>query len=252
MNSSTERQDLELKPGDTDSGGRVVSRVFDKTDTYIVYETVGGGLHCSDPNEAFKPTPEFTQLLESVGGLVASLPRTAKRVGASRAFAATLWFRGQHDQAIGSLRSTEDRLRRIMLRQARLIYLSGTVTSLAAVAGLTFMTSSRLSERSLSYFLVSMSGAAGALVSVVTRGGLPHADVLDDRWGTFAYGIVRSLISIIFAVQTYLLVLGGVLLPSLAGSTERLLVLAFVAGFSEKLVPEAVIHQAISGGAHAS
>ena len=87
----------------------------------------------------------------------------------------------------------------------------------------------------------------GAFVSVAVRGQPPAFDVLEDRRATFAYGVVRTMVAMTFASLMYLLVLGQILLPELAkDSIARLLVVAFIAGFSEKFVPEAVIHHAIS------
>ncbi len=137
---------------------------------------------------------------------------------------------------------------RAFMRPARLLYISGAFLAVLVGMVISVAAASRGSTASKTWCLVALFGALGAFVSIALRGQPATLDALEDWKATLAYGLVRAMVAIVFAALMYLLVLGGVFLPELASEPgARLLVVAFVAGFSEKLVPEAVIHQAIGG-----
>lgn len=251
MNSTSDQNDLSLRVGDTDSHGEKVARVFDRVDQkYAIYETESGSLKCCDAGIQLTRDERIDRALIAIGDLITVDPKLGRKYNSLRALGITYWCRDDRPAAARVLEQTHEALRRVFGRRARLYYISGS----SVVAILVLIASAMLSRflpGLLVWSLVALFGALGAFVAAAIRTNPPSMDVLEDLNATIGYGVTRSAVAIIFAIVMYLLVLGGVLLPELAReSTFRLLVLAFVAGFSEKLVPEAVIHQAIGGGPH--
>jgi hypothetical protein len=248
--STNTQTDLNLKEGDTDSYGAKVVAVYDRDDSkYIIYEDSQGNLKCGDHGIKLSASAEINSAIMKIAELFTISPSLGKKYNSHRALGIRHWCRGEVAEASQALEDTFQMMDRTFSRRARLLYISGSTvvcgvmliaSILSALQGRTTMTT---------WSLVFLFGALGAFVSVAIKLRSPSLDVLDDKSATFFYGIVRSIVAIVFASLMYLLVLGGVLLPGLVSEgAPRLLVLAFVAGFSEKLVPEAVIHQAIGAG----
>ncbi len=252
MISIDAKTDLQLRAGDTDSYGDQVTQVYDRAEgAYIIYQVSNGALKCGDHGIKLEAHEKVTHLVMKIGDLFAVSPALARKYNSHRAFGFRFWCRGETEAAAQAFEETFGLMLRSFTRRARLLYISGSflviLFALVALAAAAYTGST--SYRTWS--LIALFGAVGASVSVALRGQPPTLDVLEDYPATLLYGIVRALVAVVFALLVYLLVLGGVLLPDLAReSSSRLLVLAFVAGFSEKLVPEAVIHQAIGGGGH--
>ncbi len=252
MISTGAEDDLKLRVGDTDSHGDVVTRMYDRVDgKYIIYEIASGALKCGDTGIQLQQDEAITRSLMKIGDLIAVNPKLAKKYNSHRALGIRLWCRGETQAAARALNETFEMMLRTFVRRARLVYISGSFLVILAALAISASAAYLGAAGSRTWCLVSLFGALGAFVSAALRGQPPTLDVLEDRSATLAYGIVRAMIAIVFAFLMYLLVLGGVFLPELAHEPgSRLLVLAFAAGFSEKLVPEVVIHQAIGRVGH--
>lgn len=248
MISTNEETDLTLRVGDTDSHGDKVTFIYDRAPgKYVIYEVENGALKCGDYGVQLQHHEKITGPLLKISDLFAVSPKLAKKYNSHRAFGIRHWCRGDGDAAAQALDATFEMMFRAFTRRARLLYLSGTALAILCTLIAVGLTAYFGATALKMWCLVWLFGALGAFVSVALRGQPPTLDVLEDRKATVAYGGVRTAVAMVFASLMYLLVLGGIFLPELAReSTARLLVLAFVAGFSEKLVPEAVIHHGIS------
>ena len=150
--------------------------------------------------------------------------------------------------AVAVLDSTRQMLARMLARRARLLYISGSATTFVVVA-LGVLLSLCISIAPLTeWVLLALMGSLGAFVSVSVRGQPPGTDVVEDAKATFVYGALRACVAIAFSLIMYLAIKGGIFLSGeVSDNWSRILVLAFVAGFSEKLVPEAIIKNAVEG-----
>jgi hypothetical protein len=225
-----------------------VSFVYDRAPgKYVIYEVENGALKCGDYGVPLQRDENINRALMKISDLFAVSPKLAKKYNSHRAFGIRHWCRGDREAAVQALDATFEMMHRAFTRRARLLYLSGTSLTIVCTSIAVGITEYFGATALKMWCLVWLFGSLGAFVSVALRGQPPTLDVLEDRKATVAYGIVRTVVAMVFASLMYLLVLGGILVPELAReSTARLLVLAFVAGFSEKPVPEAVIHHAIS------
>ncbi len=252
MISTSDEGDLGLKVGDTDSYGDKVLFVYDRADNkYIIYSTERGALKCGDFGITLQHSPQITLPMMRIGELFAVDPSLAKKYNSHRALGFRHWCRGETEAASQALETTYDLMYRAFTRRARLFYISGSFLVILIVLG--FLAASPYLGGPVirTWCLIALFGSIGAFVSVATSRQPPSVDVLEDWRAVILYGVVRALVAVIFAILVYLLVLGGILLTEVAReSISRLLVVAFVAGFSEKLVPEAIIHQAIGTAGH--
>ena len=222
--------DRDVKPGDTDSLGDVVARVYARTDTYSIYTTTmgamrGGGSPSPPPSEG------VAELLGSIGELVTLHPGTTARFNAARAFGLKLWFDGQLKPAETSLRNTFHGISAQIARRATLAYLLGAIAA------------SALASVGFSLGWQPAAGALGGFLSVAGGARRLDLDPSDDFRVLFVYGALRISIALVSSVIVLWLVDAGLLLNALTSRSPEYgrLVACAVAGFSEKLVPNSLL-----------
>lgn len=252
MISASDEGDLRLKVGDIDSHGDTVTFIYDRAENkYIIYSVSSGALKCGDFGIQLQHQPTITSPMMKIGDLFAVDPKLARKYDSHRALGIRHWCRGETEAAAQALEATYEFMYRAFTRRARLLYISGSFLVILVVLTILGVTTYFGAVTAMIWCLVSLFGSIGAFVSVSTSRQPPTVDILEDQRAVILYGVVRAIVGVVFAILIYLLVLGGILLTEIAhDSIARLLVLAFVAGFSEKLVPEAVIHQAIGSSSH--
>lgn len=251
MISTNEKSDLTLRVGDLDSQGEKVVFVFDREpDKYIIYKVYNGALKCGDSGISLLRDTRVITALMKIAEFYGISPALANKYDSHRAFGIRCWCRGEIEEAVQALEQTHEMLRRTFARHARLLYLSGSLLIIGVASLISLLSAALNAQTARTWCLVSLFGSLGAFASIAIKGQPPTMDILEDRWATVAYGAIRALVGVVFAVLIYLLVLGGVLLPGFAKEADSLLIISFVAGFSEKLVPEAFIHHAITGANH--
>jgi hypothetical protein len=250
--SVSNEEDLKLKVGDIDSHGDAVTVVYDRSDNeYIIYSVSSGSLKCGDFGVELQHHSAITSPMMKIGELFAVDPRLARKYDSHRALGIRHWCRGETEAAAQALEATYDLMYRAFTRRARLLYISGSFLVIVLISLVLAATEYLGATTAKTWCLVSLFGSIGAFVSVSTSRQLSSVDVLEEWGAVVLYGIVRATVAVAFAILMYLLVLGGVLLTEIArDSIARLLVVAFAAGFSEKFVPEVVIHQAIGSASH--
>lgn len=218
---------------------------------YIIYKVASGALKCGDSGIKLGESARITAALMKIAEFYSINPAVANKYDSHRAFGIRFWCRGEPEEAAHVLEETSEMLQRTFSRHAKLLYISGSLAMIAVTSVASLLSGALHASTVTTWCLVALFGALGAFVSIAVKGQPATMDVLEDRRATVAYGAVRALVGVVFAMLVYLLVLGGILLPEFAKeATSRLLIISFAAGFSEKLVPEAFIHHAISGTAH--
>lgn len=143
--------------------------------------------------------------------------------------------------------------------EARIVYLGGMLAGLAALCVLLvpiglLLPSGLPIDRSL-FFGSLIAGALGALVSVVTRMSADKFQVRHEVGRTYIGRVAafRPFIGSVFGLVVYLALTGGVLQQITIPDGEEAsfafyLVLAFAAGFSERLVKEVIRAAEGTGG----
>lgn len=252
MISASDEEDLKLKVGDTDSLGDTVNFVYDRADNkYIIYSVSNGALKCGDFGIQLQHHASIISPMMKIGDLFEVNPALARKYNSHRALGVRHWCRGETEAAAQALEATYDLMYRAFTRRARLLYISGSFLVMLLALMILGVTAHFGTATIKIWCLVSFFGSMGAFVSVSTSRQPLMVDILEEWRAVVLYGVVRAIVAVVFAILIYLLVLGGILLTDIArDSIARLLVVAFVAGFSEKLVPEAVIHQAIGSASH--
>ena len=154
------------------------------------------------------------------------------------------------DESVVQIKKAESYLNRAANRRSNITYLWGMLLGFPILALLGFVAYLGLSKANLSYLdadslLVTMgAGAVGAIVSVLTRvtRGTLNVDYEAGLKLLLIFGAFRPIVGCVFGVLVYLLKVGG-LLPiaspdSQASAGAFLAVVAFAAGFSERLAQD--------------
>jgi len=125
-------------------------------------------------------------------------------------------------------------------------YLTGMFASVAVAAGVVLPFVLPQSASANVGLLSACAGAAGAVVSTLTRisdRAGPEIDTQLGRWNALLLGVVRPALGFTFGIVIYLLIMSQ-LVPLAPGDGGRRVAfysaLAFAAGFSERWIPDAL------------
>jgi len=149
----------------------------------------------------------------------------------------------------GAIEEAEDFYQQMVQRKVRIDYLIGVGLGSSIMAGLVVLAAWLLSRASVTPALRAellgavAAGAVGALISVMTRAGSGQIAFNRELGGFWLYtvGAIRPAIGTLFGLVLFFLVKGGLVPISTTDPGKLFFLLAglgFVAGFSERFVPD--------------
>jgi hypothetical protein len=231
-----------IKHGKPDAVGENVIGILIDHVSYVIYITRESGVRwtTNDPNLPPLLAPIFGLLSQVMALQTGKLSRDQslnKQIGLSIHQA----FNGHEGQARAILRQVRKRLLRIRAATSRLRYwlsaLASTLLLGIGLASVLIFTPQVPSDLQVGMGVL-FAGSVGALLSVALGLNNVQADPDDPLAITLALASSRIIIGVIGAAFAYVLVQADVLLGFVqAGSVYGSLVIGFLAGFSETLVP---------------
>ena len=213
--------------GEKDLTGDVITEIFVRSPEFVIYSVVDSLVCHATLDEQVESRSDI--LRPMISDIRALMPADGMdRVSQHHIVnALSLAFRGEPEAAIRVL----DRLR----------HLGTAAIAVAAVlicAGLSTILPTTMSSSIAEFIPVAVFGALGALLSVSVGLRAISIDVDDPPLMMAALGATRIMIGMVGALGLYSLVQANLVLGLFAESgTSGLRALAFLAGFSETLVP---------------
>jgi hypothetical protein len=234
-----------LKAGDKDCDGNTVRTVYARDETYIVYDTADRQLIFTGENEELiGQDSNVNRMLIQIGDFITHTPTLKRHYTSPMAFAMKIFFDGNPKGSYSSLRSIYRDIRRHLTRRAKLSYQVGALI-LMVIALIVFLLvhwSLTLSELGTNLFTAIVFASMGGFLSVVIGSRNLRLDLQNNVLVNMGYGGIRIVIAIISGVVIYFLVETKVVFGFLkdAPNLYGLIVVAFVTGFSESLIPNLV------------
>jgi hypothetical protein len=232
--------DLNLKIGEQDSSGRKVRFIHTKEPNYIIYETLEGQVVVQGA-VALANHPEINMLLSQIADLLTNTPALKKKYNSSRAHGMKVFLEGDADSAFQVFTHLVSDIKRYLTRRARISYQAGAAAcmllSLVCLPiGRSFGDLNNLGARVCYAIIFS---AMGGLLSVAIGAGKLKIDLQDNIVVNALYGAFRILIAMISGVLVVFLIEGKFVLSFLKDTPNPggFGIASFVAGFSEKLIP---------------
>ncbi len=231
------------KIGDRTRAGTTIAFIFGVTEELIVYRDTDQKVQW----ETSDLTPTATQIHHIFARLHAcmksSVPK-ARRDEFRDQLAQALFLaltEGHPDQAIEHFTDVEQALTQAALYRARLCYgVSGTVTFIVlagATAATAYLTNQVLAR---TFALSALSGISGAWASVLHRSSSLALGPFDPTGQHIFQGSTRIGLGILFGLFTAVASKANLLLGFAFENLWVMLVLTFLAGFSERFVPEMI------------
>lgn len=237
---------LSLQIGDRDCFGNKVLRVFarDPVRRYVIWETEGGRVACDADDETLSRNPDITEWTIKVGGLVSNQLAFREQYNGHLAHAYKLYFDGDPQACLLTLKTTYREIVRRLERAAKLGFLLGALgTTAFGVAICIILYFSHFAGETLNRMITAAAvSALGGFMSVAS--GLRKLKIdLEERTRVNAlYGAVRVVVAMIAGVVAALLIRTGAVLSFLQqqDALSGFLVACFLSGFSERFVYRAL------------
>lgn len=224
-----------------DMYGRIITNIYCHTDKYVVYQS-NGHLRFDGETTVYDSDFEVQSLLEQTLALTPSDKVKKNKIFVSLSMGLVACLEGNTEQAQKAIKRTLYRLIKKSQQTGQLFYLLGssvvglifTLIALAVVLNL----DSKPQNLELIFFCIT-SGALGGIFSVMLN--LKSIDVDNDSGQLYliSSGASRILISVVGAFFTFVAIKGGLILQLFdkVESNYTLYAFTFLAGFSEKFVP---------------
>lgn len=90
------------------------------------------------------------------------------------------------------------------------------------------------------YFLCAGAGVVGSMVSSLQRNKTVETDGYISNYGLYCESISRLIIGASFGVLVLLGVMSDLFLPLIKGNMQAIICMSFIAGFSERFVPDLI------------
>lgn len=90
------------------------------------------------------------------------------------------------------------------------------------------------------YFLCAGAGVVGSMVSSLQRNKTVESDGYVSNYGLYCESISRLIIGASFGVLVLLGVMSDLFLPLIKGNMQAIICMSFIAGFSERFVPDLI------------
>jgi uncharacterized YccA/Bax inhibitor family protein len=119
-----------------------------------------------------------------------------------------------------------------------LMYLVGTVTSLAIAAIIAVIVLQFSGEGALVYLVGTFAGGLGALLSVFQRIGCLEINPYAARWFAYLQGLARGFIGVLFGNFFVVANKANLVLGTFSENMFAVAAFATVAGISERFIPE--------------
>jgi len=120
-----------------------------------------------------------------------------------------------------------------------ILFVAFASLSVMLFSGITYKLFSTPFTPNLNVFLIGLfGGVCGALISVLQRAQQLQISLYEHNRTIVLQGIVRVGLGCAFGVISLIACKAGLLLNLMSESSSRLLILAIIAGFSERLVPD--------------
>jgi hypothetical protein len=249
--------DLDLKVGDMDSSGNQILAVYaKKKGLYAIYEITGhkviikGDFSLADHSD-------LNRVLMKIAELTAGIPSLKLTYNSSLGHAMKIYLDGDSKTANHVLRRVYDQMVLHLTRRGKAAYLGGAAASMG-LALFSFLVSRvfRISNLdTIHVFWAIVCSSVGGFLSVALGSQSLKIDLHDSPRLNFFNGVVRILIAMICGVILYFLIQAEFVLSIIKHDQESYgyVIVFFLSGFSEKLVPNLLtrMDQSPSGSARA-
>lgn len=239
--SHPDEADLDLKVGETDSSGNQILAVYaKKKNRYAIYEITGNRVIIKG-DFSLADRSDLNRVLTKIAYLTASVPLLKLKYNPSLGHAMTVYLDGDTNGANEVLRRVYDEMVLHLTRRGKAAYLGGAalMMSLVLVAFLItrFLTIVNLDTEHVIWAIVCAS--IGGFLSVALGATSRKIDLHDSFRLNLFNGVVRILIAIICGVILYFLIQAEFVLSIIKHDQEAYgyIIVFFLSGFSEKLVP---------------
>jgi len=232
--------DADLKVGEKDRSGREVRFVYAKERGYTIYEAADNQIIVRG-RISLANLPELNRLLTKIGDLVSHSPSLRKKYNSTRAHAMKVLMDGDSETSTHLFQDVFEDMTRYLTRRAKIAYqLGAAILMLLSLIGLpvarTFGTFDQLGARICYAVILS---AMGGFLSVAIGTDKVNVDLQNSLFVNMLYGGLRILIAIISGIIVVFFIESRIVLPFLKDTSNvfGFIIVAFFAGFSEKLVP---------------
>jgi hypothetical protein len=244
---SSHRYDYNLKVGQSDRNGKKIEYIYacvpgvyciyhiDKYDIQIIAEDEG----------SMTKDAEVNKLLLTVGDYFANDYKVRTKYISYMAYAVKTFYDDNKKNARQALTLTHENILRYLERKAEFAYLTGAFL-MVLISLLTYFVVYKVGDLSdlghIIFCAISFS-AIGGLLSVSTSSGNIKVDVQNPFRTKVFYGATRIMIAIISGVIAYFLVDSKILFAFIkdTNNIHAFYVVFFLAGFSEKLIPNIML-----------
>lgn len=234
---------LEYKHGDVALSGQTIEFIYGHSPDLIVYRDALGGIHWETADDCLNEAgllanQKYDELKARVE---ASLPQ--KRHKRFRDPLASALFLGLSEQtaaaALAHFDHVAGEIKQQALEQGRVNYVFYSSIVSAFVLSVSLGALIITAEPKFGLFAVAGgAGAAGAWASVLQRVAKLELGAFDNPDVLMLQGVTRVILGTLFGIVSLLAIKAGILLSAAGSSFSAIALIAFLAGFSERFVPE--------------
>jgi hypothetical protein len=233
--------DLDLKVGDTDSSGNEILAVYSKRKGLNAVYEISGHRVITKGEGSLADHPDLNASMTAIANLTVNTPDLRLKHNSSLAHAMRLWMDGDARTAHAVLRQVYDEMVLYLTRRGKAAYLGGAVLTML-IALLAFLSTRFLRISSLDtihIFWAVVCSSIGGFLSVSLGSQSQKIDLHDSPELNFFSGITRIVIAMICGVILYFLIQAEFVFSFIKHGQESYgyIIVFFLSGFSEKLVP---------------
>lgn len=245
--NASNRSTLEYQVGEAYDGQKKIKIICGQTDEIAIYITEDGNIYYDIDNE--NTTKDKSFLYEIVSLLNYQIYKIKTHVKSDEKRYSFLWHLGTifftafNTNEKKYFANFEQDLEKYISNQFFFSYAIASGLSfilLSLITYIIFQLSNNVSEELYLGLTSGIFGALGALVSVIQRStGLTYSKV-QTRNDAILHGLIRVFLGLIFGILLYIMLESNIILGFYDGENKTHLtwLLAFLAGFSERLIPE--------------
>ena len=237
----------DYKVGDKGASGQEIESILGQSARIVVYTTVDKHLRweCDDENDdvnavCVRALPEFNELMADIARHVPkALKKHAYHQLGKALFSAVDAVDADRAPALFAPLRRFVRQKALITARIRYVVAGLTTVSVALLAlGLAYLFCD--CEARVLYLKGTFMGVLGACVSIVQRTGAADLEPFVRREYLFLQGFSRVILGAAFGFFTVFAVQANIVMGFAQDSNPTLFVLCFVAGVSERFVPELI------------
>lgn len=232
-----------LKIGDTCMSGQKVGQILGQSEKVCCYFTIDKNIRWEYYDNGGHVPPEMMPAISifdtCLKNIHASIPDDLKRPYYEHAAKSLFSALDVGDPEMIEEFFQDLRASLKAIRDAPVFYaIAGMVSSFFIISLFLLIKLKWGNEENTLYFFVSILGIAGGVLSVMQRSSRLWSSPDTSKTIIVLQGCSRTIIGGLFGLFSCLLVKGNLLVGFAANSDQSILALAFLAGMSERLIPE--------------